>query len=226
MTRLILALLFVTLSLGTLQGQEKPPPDHKKKAEEKSRPQDPQVQSSLAELARKTRQERQEVRRGQTVTTYTNATLKQPDRGKVGKMAAPPPPSAQDEPGPTAEGEQALTPEQEIDALAQEITAKRAEYVTAVNAFQVLQLSMNNLRDRYLQEADASAQEKFEADLTRTMEDLKTNEQTIKSLKAELTELQAKARSLGMEPSRLRRLIGRLPEPARIIQIPLEDTES
>ncbi|MEE8585632.1 MAG: hypothetical protein V3T83_12360 [Acidobacteriota bacterium] len=228
MRRLILALLFVSPALGAVQDQGKKPEDKKTEAEEKSPPQDPPAQSSLVDLARKTRQESQEAKAGQAVAVYTNATLKQPDRSKVGTMVAPPPPSAESggESGPAAQGEEALTPEEEIDAVAEEITAKRIEYVTAVNAFQVLQLSMNDLRDRYLQEADVSAQEKFQADLVQTMENMMASEQAISSLKAELTELRARARSLGMEPARLRRLIGRLPEPRRIVQNPQDDTDS
>ena len=227
MTRLILALLFVSPALGAAQDQDQKPENKKTEVEEKTQPQNPPAQTSLVDLARKTRQERQKVRTGQAVTVYTNATLKQPDRGKVGKMVAPPPSAESgDESGQAAGGEEALTPEEEIDAVAEEITAKRAEYVTAVNSFQVLQLSMNDMRDRYLQEADVSAQEKFQADLVQTMENLRASEQAISSLKAELTELRARARSLGIEPARLRRLIGRLPEPTRIALNPQDDTDS
>lgn len=226
MTRLILSLLLVSPALASGQSQEKPPEKATVEA-----PQQPQpAPSGLAKLARQTRQQRDEVASGQTVTVYTNATLKQPDRGRVGQSVAPPPPPAEEgaEMGGAAEGEaaQAKTPEEEIEAIAQELTAKRAEYVAAVNEFQVLQLSMNDMRDRYLQEADVSAQEKFEADLVMTMERLRSSEQRIASLKAEITELQAKARAAGMEGARLRRLVGRLPEPSRIVQYPPDEADS
>lgn len=228
MTRLIAALLFTFPLLAAGQEQEKKPEEPRSEAQQQAQPQGSEEQSSLVDLARKTRQERQEVKADQAVLVYTNSSLKQPDRGKVGQMAAPPPPRSEEGQvsgqGEEGAAEEAQTPEEIIDALAEEISTKRAEYVAAVNEFQVLQLSMNDMRDRYLQEADVSTQERFEADLVQTMERLRASEQTIASLKAELTALQAKARSAGMEPARLRRLIGDLPEASRVVQYPPDDS--
>lgn len=199
------------------KAQEKKDPKKSDQAQQSAR--QPKPKPSLVELAQRTREERQKTEK--PVLIYTNSVIKQTQGGLVGKTQAPPPPPSEGEEAEgqaedeAAEGEQ--DPEAELRQLRSDLQAARLDYVTAVNQHQVLQLSINETRNRYLRESNVAAQQKWQSDLAQQAQELSQLERTIQSARAKIDELSRQASQAGMQPGELRDLVGQLPEPKRIV---------
>lgn len=230
--RILLAFLLAIPATGSVlsetwqsgQSQQNPQQEQEKKEEKKQEGQQASSQQSaskpsLVEIAKRTREQRDKTER--PVLIYTNAVIEKSEGGRVGKTQAPPPPAdPQAGEGEAAEGQEEggqEDPEAVLNQLRTDIQSARLNYVTAVNQHQVVQLSINELRNRYLRESNVAAQQKWQADLAAKAQELSELERSIQSARAALDELRSQARSAGMEPGELRNLMGELPEPKRIV---------
>ncbi len=190
-----------------------------------------QIGSAPGDLVKAAERARAQRRQAGEVPVYTNATLRRMEGGLVSHgRSATPPQTAQPQgetgpgqPGPQGESEQAgaePSQEQALQELTRKISEKRLLYVTAVNKSQVLQLSMNDLNNKFLSQSDGAMQERLEQLLNERVQEIRDNQKEVTRLRGELNQLQSEARQAGMTPGELRRLIGQLPTPATIVGFP------
>lgn len=203
-------LIFILAASGPLAAQSSSQPA-----------QDQQKPPSLAELAKRTRQKRQQSQ-GQT-RVITNADL-QSLRANVttgSKPAAPEPSDAEAAEGASegtdTEGLPTAPPgeltEEDLEQWRAAFNEARTNLQNAVSEGLVLQLRMNNLRNSYLRQADGSTQERIQAQLSQTLEAIEQNRQQQETARRAIERLQQDARQAGLTPVQITELTGQLPEP-------------
>lgn len=179
-------------------------------------------QMSLAELARKTRESRSKER---NVKAYTNANYRKGGGGFIGGGSSRSRATgaagkggekgAEDKAKPSkdAQSEEA----QKLGEVKRQIDTAKLSYLTLVNTSQVLQLRMNDLRNRFLNQSDGATQERLNAALSTTLQELKSNTIEIRESRKALDRIVNEARAEGFEKDVLKSMVGDLPEPKKIV---------
>lgn len=207
----ILFVLVFTGSLAAQQPQEKP-------AEK----------PSLAELARRSRERPGNAK----VRTITNADLKTL-RANVSTSTSPQvaaestgAAAAQEAPAEDAEPAGELT-EEELQQWRQALEEARQAVQSAVNEDMVLQLRMNNLRNAYLRQADGSTQQRIQAELQETLNQIQQSRQRQREARAALQSLQADAKAAGLTETQIEKLTGAVPdEPPNVLAPETGDSDN
>lgn len=211
------AVFAAPLCLAQSQDQRPEQKKEEKKAENDKKPETAKSEKKTPSLAELSRQAKSRPKDG--VPVYTNAVFQQREVGRVGSSTTPPKAAAAG--GATSADGTAAEGEAEGEASVEQITAEigiaRAEYINAVNQSHVLQLKMNDLRNRYLVESDGATQERFEAMLNQVTEEIAAADKAIAEQAQKLDALASRATTAGMTPGAVRDLIGKLPSAKKII---------
>ncbi|MDA2926096.1 hypothetical protein MYX78_02490 [Acidobacteria bacterium AH-259-G07] len=177
---------------------------------------------SLAELARRERERRANIKK--EVPVITNATLKKL-KGLVSVSEAPAAPSqgeteAEAETEAETETEPEETAEKDLASRKAEFDEARMNLKNAVNRSMVLQLKINDLRNAYFREDDGTTQARIQQQLQETLQEIESNKQEVQAAREALQKLENEARKEGLQPGTIRELVGELPKEETISTSP------
>ncbi|MDA2939016.1 hypothetical protein MYX75_12245 [Acidobacteria bacterium AH-259-A15] len=173
---------------------------------------------SLAELARRERERRANIKK--EVPVITNATLKN-FKGLVSVSEAPAAPSQGETEAETeTETEPEETAEKDLASREAEFDEARMNLKNAVNRSMVLQLKINDLRNAYFREDDGTTQARIQQQLQGTLEEIESNKQEVQAAREALQKLENEARKEGLQPGTIRELVGELPKEETISTSP------
>jgi hypothetical protein len=201
------ALLVLVCSAGLAIGQDPPAETDAKAGEE----------SELAALAVKEVARRQRLPEKGPVITNTDLSR------LLGPMKSRPAPEKVsegvpgEEAGSAAAGENkpVISAEDEKEAYLDEIwdalETARQNVETASNSYMVLELRINNIRNRLYQEADPSRQQMLQKELNETVTDIRRAREVEAESRRELDLLKIEARRAGMLPGEIDDIVGTIP---------------
>ena len=175
---------------------------------------------SLAELARRERERRANIKK--EVPVITNATLKNL-KGLVSVSEAPAAPSQGETEAETeaeTETEPEETAEKDLASRKAEFGEARMNLKNAVNRSMVLQLKINDLRNAYFREDDGTTQARIQQQLQGTLQEIESNKQEVQAAREALQKLENEARKEGLQPGTIRELVGELPKEETISTSP------
>ncbi|MDA2929214.1 hypothetical protein MYX84_04565 [Acidobacteria bacterium AH-259-O06] len=173
---------------------------------------------SLAELARRERERRANIKK--EVPVITNATLKNL-KGLVSVSEAPAAPSQGETEAETeTETEPEQTAEKDLASRKAEFDEARMNLKNAVNRSMVLQLKINDLRNAYFREDDGTTQARIQQQLQGTLQEIESNKQEVQAAREALQKLENEARKEGLQPGTIRELVGELPKEETISTSP------
>ncbi|MFQ5928751.1 MAG: hypothetical protein ACE5MK_03565 [Acidobacteriota bacterium] len=173
---------------------------------------------SLAELARRERERRANIKK--EVPVITNATLKKL-KGLVSVSGAPAAPSeGETEAEAETETEPEETAEKDLGTWKAEFDEARMNLKNAVNRSMVLQLKINDLRNAYFREDDGTTQARIQQQLQETLQEIESNKQEVQAAREALQKLENEARKEGLPPGTIRELVGELPKEETISTSP------
>lgn len=96
----------------------------------------------------------------------------------------------------------------------------RLNYKNAVNRGLVLQLRLNNLVNAFYREDDGSAQGMIQQQMETTRQEIEKNKTEVEEARKLIDRLRREARDAGLEQAAITDMIGELPEPASIEDMP------
>lgn len=180
---------------------------------------------SLAELARKEREKRQEattparvitnedlgtMRGGRVVTTRSSTSSRvRRQAAKESTEEAEEKAPEVDEPDPSSVEYWEPIFKEAVDNL---------KYVA--NASLVLELRINNMRNGYFREQDGVRREAIYAEIAKTAEELGKSREEENEARDAVLKLQRDAQKAGLTPGEVRELTGKLPERKSFIELP------
>ncbi|MBI4456590.1 MAG: hypothetical protein HY644_11915 [Acidobacteria bacterium] len=166
----------------------------------------PSYSQSLGELARKERERREKA--GKASRVIRNEDIKNIGNGKV-TVTSPPPateePAAGEVPSmPPAAMPVAAPPLQDENYWRSAFKEARLDLKLAQNRGLVLELKVNELRNRFFTESDGSTRTLIEQELNKTLADLQTNQAEITKAEESLKKLEEAARKANVPPAWMR----------------------
>jgi hypothetical protein len=173
-------------------------------------------QPSLAELARRERERRAQLKE---VPVITNAHLGRAAGGLVSTAAGSGAESgaAEGEEGAEAEAADSENAEPETD-WAGEFGEARLNLKNAVNRDLVLQLKMNDLRNEYL--SGSQNKGKVQQQLLETQQEIEKNSQDVQTARKAIDSLQGDAKEKGVPDDQINGMVGELPKDTSITRRP------
>ena len=203
----IAALVFV-FSAGMASGHYSPGDDASREGQE----------SELATLARKEAERREALaEKGVVITNAELFTLVGDMRSSHDKTSVsailPEDDEGAEAPGSGVEPPASAADEKEamLDQLREDLRTARQSVETFSNAYMVLELRINSLRNRLYQEADPQRQQMLQQGLDEATSDIAEIRAAEADARRELDQLRSEAQKAGMLPGEIRDIVGTVP---------------
>jgi hypothetical protein len=176
-------------------------------------------QPSLADLSKEAREKKAKTEKPAKV--ITNADLKKYQNAPVSVSKSKPADFEVSSEKPAGAADKTEADKQkELAALKQKVQAAALAYKTAVDTSLVLQLRMNSLNNAYYDEQQESMRGMYEEQLDRTVREIEKNKEDMATREQELDDAKQEARQGGVTEEELNELIGELPKPVSVDQLP------